>query len=709
MNRPNANFLLLTALFMISACGAQHKSDQNMNQNDKDPTGQKSNQLIHETSPYLLQHAYNPVDWHAWNKETLEKAKETDKLMIISIGYAACHWCHVMEHESFEDSLVAVKMNANYIPVKVDREERPDIDQIYMNAAYMITGRGGWPLNAIALPDGRPVYAGTYYPKEKWIEVLDYFTNMYKTDRARLESQADQVTAGINDMDELPFNPAPPEFSMKMLDDIWSNWEQKIDYKDGGRTGAPKFMMPNNYDFLLRYYDLSGNSKVLEAIEVTLEKMAFGGLYDQAGGGFARYSTDDIWKVPHFEKMLYDNGQLVSLYSQAYQLSKNPLYKDIVEETIAFVEREMMDKSNGFYSSLDADSEGEEGKFYIWTAEELKEIWGADYKMMADYYDITESGNWEHGNNILLRHKPDGHFMTKYDLTSVELEKTVHAAKTRIMKARDKRIRPGLDDKILTSWNALMLKGYVDAYRAFKVEGYLVRALKNGNFLLDECLRSDGGLNRNYKNGRSTINGFLDDYSLTIEAFISLYQVTFDEKWLNTALELAEYTIEHFYDHDVKMFFYTSDEDAALIARKKETSDNVISSSNSSMAKVLFYLGHYYYKDDYIKIASSMLNNIKDQVIPNGPFYANWATMMTHFVQPVYEIAIVGEEAQLRRSELDEGYLPHVLFLGGNEEGSLELMQNKLLEGQTTIYVCQDKTCKLPVTKAIDAIGLMNN
>ncbi len=704
LNMKNVTAIAIVFFSLFISCNAQHKTNSNMKQSHDD---KKANQLINETSPYLLQHAYNPVDWHAWNQASLNKAKSEQKLMIISIGYAACHWCHVMEHESFEDSVVAERMNTNYLPIKVDREERPDIDHIYMNAAHIITGRGGWPLNAIALPDGRPIFAGTYFPKEKWIQILDYFTELQQNEPERLEEQAQQVTAGIRQADISPINPNPPNFTQQNLDEIWTKWEDRIDFKNGGRQGTPKFMMPNNWDFLLRYYHLSKKPKVLEAIEVTLQKMADGGLYDHAGGGFARYSTDGIWKVPHFENMLYDNGQLISLYSQAYQLNKNQDYKQIVEETLEFIEREMLDKSNGFYSSLDADSEGEEGKFYIWTAEELKSIIKEDYDLVSEYFSITEKGNWEHGNNILFRTKKTAYFTKKHDLTEAILKAKIDKAKQAILDERSERIRPSLDDKILTSWNALMLKGYVDAFRAFNNPHYKEMALLNANFILNECKRSDGGISRNFKDGKSSINGFLDDYSLTIEAFIALYQITFDEKWLNESLALSKYVIKHFYDDQSKMFYYTSDEDPALISRSKELSDNVISSSNSSIAKALYYLGLYFYNEDYISIAESMLNNVADQVIENGPFYANWASLMMHFVKEPYEIAIAGKDLDTKRQQFDQHYLPNMILLGSEKEGSLQLLANKYMKGQTTIYVCQNKACKLPVTEVNDALDLM--
>lgn len=665
--------------------------------------GKKPNNLVNETSPYLLQHLYNPVDWHPWNPSTLKQAVKEDKLLIISVGYAACHWCHVMERESFEDSVVAVKMNTNYLPIKVDREERPDVDQIYMNAAYMVTGRGGWPLNAIALPDGRPIYAGTYFPKNKWIEILDYFAQLYKDEPERLEEQAEKITRGIRELDKVPDVLGEPDFNRQMLDEIWMNWKDRIDFQYGGREGAPKFVMPNNWEFLLRYYRISEDPQVLEAIETTLREMAYGGLYDQLGGGFARYSTDSRWKVPHFEKMLYDNGQLVSLYAQAYQLTGNPLYQQIIEETLTFIERELTDESNGFYSSLDADSEGEEGKFYVWEAAEIKEALGDEADLFMDYYSLTEHGNWEHGKNILFRRKSDDTYLEKYEMSSAEeLHSKLQESKVKLMNIRDQRIRPGLDDKILTSWNALMLKGYIDAYRALGHESYLEMALKNARFILEKCKRPDGGLNRNYKAGKSNINGFLIDYSTTIEALVDLYEVTFEESYLEEARSFAEYAIQHFYDTESRLFYYTSDEDDALISRTRELTDNVISGSNSSMVKGLLYLGHYFYEERYINMAREMIHIVQSDMIKNGPFYANWASVATHFVDPLYEVAIVGDQAQGVRSQFDKHYLPQVLFLGGRSGGSLQLLQNKFVERETMIYVCVDKSCKLPV-QSVDA------
>ncbi len=670
-----------------------------------------TNHLINESSPYLLQHAHNPVDWFPWGNEALDKAKKEDKLIVISVGYAACHWCHVMEHESFEDTLVSQVMNEHFVSIKVDREERPDIDNVYMTACHIISERScGWPLNAIALPDGRPVWAGTYFPKDKWIEILEYFVKARNEDQAKMEQYAEQLTSNLDANDRIQLNPNPAEFQGEALDKINQNFLKNIDFKEGGRKGAPKFPMPNNYEFLLKYHHLTKDAKALEAVTTTLDKMAWGGIYDHLGGGFARYSVDGLWKVPHFEKMLYDNGQLVSLYAHAYQVTQKPLYQKVVSETLDFIAREMTSKEGGFYSSYDADSEGEEGKFYVWTKEEIDAILGDENesKIFNDYYEVTASGNWEH-HNILYRKKEAAKIAKKYNLTEAELEAKITAAKQLLFDARTKRIYPGLDDKILTSWNALMLKGYVDAYRAFGQQKHLKAALKNGDFLSKNMLQSDGRLNRNYKDGKSVINAFLDDYALLAEAFIDLYEVTFDEQWLQKARKLMNYAVEHFYDSESGMFFYTSKLDPALVARKKEISDNVIAGSNSSIARTMYKVALYFYDTALLDKSKQMMHNMNELVAesPQPNFYSNWCQHYLDLVKPPYEVAIVGDDFETKRNAMMQKYLPHAILLGGKNEGNLELLKDKLQEGETMIYVCQNKVCKLPVTDISEALELM--
>jgi len=678
--------------------------------NESNTSHRYNNHLVNESSPYLLQHAHNPVDWHPWGDKALKKAENDNKLIVISIGYAACHWCHVMEHESFEDTTVSKLMNDHFVNIKVDREERPDVDDVYMTACHLASnGSCGWPLNSLALPDGRPFWAGTYFPKDQWVEVLNHFQDIYEKNPSQLYEWADQLTKGITLSEHIELQNGDLNFDQYNIKDIAKTFISTIDLTDGGRKGAPKFPMPNNYDFLLRYYGVKKDPAALQAVTTTLDRMADGGIYDHLGGGFSRYSTDDKWKVPHFEKMLYDNGQLVSLYSNAYQSQKTPYYKHIVTETLAFIERELSDKSGGFYSSLDADSEGEEGKFYVWTASEINEVIGDEEiaKLFKEYYSITETGNWEK-HNILFKKKKDSHFLKKYNLSEAELTAKINLVKSKLMKVRGERIRPATDDKILTSWNALMLKGYVDAYKAFDDPTYLKRAIQNAAFIEKE-MRDGDRLNRNYKDGKSVINGFLDDYALLIDAYISLYQVTFNEDWLNKAKSLNEYAIIHFFDESTGLFYYTSDIDPPLIARKKELSDNVIPASNSIMARNLFHLGTYFYDQDYIDKSKQMLLNVVSNIEESGQpsFYSNWCNFLLSVKNTPYEIAIVGPDAANLRNQIMTNYLPNAMLLGGTTEGKLELLKDKLQEGETYIYVCQNKSCKLPVDEVDKALELM--
>ncbi|MBL0310837.1 MAG: thioredoxin domain-containing protein [Bacteroidetes bacterium] len=660
-----------------------------------------TNELIHETSPYLLQHAHNPVDWMPWNEQTLQKAKNENKLLIISIGYSACHWCHVMEHESFEDTTVAKLMNEHFVSIKVDREERPDVDQIYMDAAQLLTGGGGWPLNAIALPDGRPIYAGTYFPNEKWKQVLHYFADYWQNKRGEALQRAEQITQGIKGMDGFALDSNTPAiFSPNDRSMIFDRLDAGMDYDLGGRKGAPKFPMPITYQYLLQNYYYTGNPKALKAVTATLDGMMNGGIYDQLGGGFARYSVDERWEIPHFEKMLYDNAQLVSLYAEAYRLTKNERYKEVVYETLDFVERELSDSSGGFYSALDADSEGEEGKFYVWSYEELKQILGIDFEDFKKVFRISPGGNFEGRKNNLVRIENSE---LKPEIVAQNLKKW----KEKLLKERGKRIRPALDDKILTSWNALMLMGYTNAYESFSDQKFLDRALVLASFLRDKMLQPDGSIRRNYKNGKTSINGFLDDYSFTIQAFIALYEVTFDEQWLLLANEMSEYVIQHFYNIQTGLFFYTSISDAPLIARKTETSDNVIPASNSSMANALYRLGLIDDREDYIQKAEKAISKVKDNMLTHPAYYANWAILMDYLMEEPFEVAIVGKDAKELKQTLQQHFLPHAVFLGSTSQSNLPLLKDKMKNDGTYIYVCRNKTCKLPVKTVEEALVQM--
>ena len=661
-----------------------------------------TNALIDETSPYLLQHAHNPVNWEAWSPEVLKKAEEENKLILISIGYAACHWCHVMEHECFEDEEVAQMMNENFINIKIDREERPDVDQIYMDALQMMTGNGGWPLNIVALPDGRPFWGATYLPKDDWTKALNQLTEVYKNDPNKIVGYASDLEKGIQAINLVEISEDESTYPLAQLNNAVENWSTYFDTFLGGYKQAPKFMMPSNLDFLLHYGTSQNDEKTLEYVNTTLTRMAYGGIFDQVGGGFSRYSVDTKWHVPHFEKMLYDNGQLISLYSEAYAVTKNELYKKIAEESIGFVLEELSDENGGFYSSLDADSidkngEQEEGAYYVWSKEELQNLLKSDFELFKDYFNINSYGEWE-GNYVLIRDKSDEEVAKKHDISVDLLREKINGSLAILKKERGKRQKPRLDDKILTSWNGLMLKGLVDAYRYLGNESYLELALKNASFLQDEMKKQDGGLYRNHKKGKSNINGFLEDYATVIEAYISLYEVTFDIKWLNEAQKLTDYAISHFQDKESKLFYFTSDEDKSLIRRTIVTNDNVISSSNSIMAKNLLKLHKLYITKGYGDLAHQMLKNVQGEFDESAQGYSNWLHLVLYEDLNFYEIAVVGNDFKSKGKEIAKNYIPNSILVGSKKEGDIDLLKNRYNEGETLIYVCIEGTCKLPVT-----------
>ncbi|MGV6844715.1 MAG: thioredoxin domain-containing protein [Lutibacter sp.] len=689
-------FLILIGLSFMS-CNSQSKSKMKQHQY------KYTNELIHETSPYLLQHAHNPVNWMPWGDKAIEKAKKENKLIIISIGYAACHWCHVMEHESFESEEVAKLMNDYFISIKVDREERPDIDQVYMNAVQLMTGRGGWPLNCVALPDGRPFWGGTYFRKENWMSALKQLAELYKKDPKKIESYANNLTEGIKQSSVVTFNSDKEAFSLSKINNTVNKWQNHLDFKQGGSKGAPKFPMPNNLSFLLQYAVQSNNKELLNYVNTTLTKMAFGGIFDQIEGGFSRYSTDQKWHIPHFEKMLYDNAQLVSVYSNAYQLTKNKLYKSVVQNTLNFVEQELTDQSGAFYSSLDADSLDknnhlEEGAYYSFSKTELEKILGADFNLFAEYYNVNNYGHWEKDSYVLIRTADNQLFAKKNNLSVNQLEKKVSSWQNILLKYKERRNKPRLDDKSLTSWNALMLKGYLDAYATFNNPHYLKVALKNAQFILTKQLLPKGNLLHSYKNGKSTINGYLEDYASVIDAFIQLYEVTLQDKWIQTAKQLTDYTFDHFFDENNHMFYFTSNLDKKLISRKFEIEDNVIPASNSIMANNLFKLSHYYSNNYYLKVSNQMLHNIYPKLEDYGGGYSNWLKLLSNRVGSFYEIAVSGKDALSKINEINQTYFPNKLIAGTENSSKIPLMEGRDASTETLIYVCVDGACKLPIT-----------
>lgn len=672
------------------------------------------NRLIYESSPYLLQHAYNPVDWYAWGQEALQKAKQEDKPIIVSIGYSACHWCHVMEKESFENEGIGKYMSENFVCIKVDREERPDIDQIYMDAVHAMGLNGGWPLNVFLMPDARPFYGGTYFPTKNWGQLIQQIIHAFRQNRTQLEESAEGFREALNqsEVEKYGLSLSITEvtdkyFSINQLAQMYLSIEKKFDRELGGVGNAPKFPMPSIYLFLLRYYELTKDESALAQVELTLQGMANGGIYDQIGGGFARYSVDSEWFAPHFEKMLYDNGQLISLYSEAYSLTKNPLYKKVVYETIDFIKRELTSPEFGFYAALDADSEGVEGKFYVWTEKEFDEVFDneEDRKLAKNYFNVTADGNWEHGVNILYK-KPAS--VSEND-NSIWEEEKIKIWKEKLFKAREPRIRPSLDDKILCSWNALMLKGLCDAYAAFGEEEFLVLALKNANFIQQKMTIGEQ-LFRNYKNGKSTILAYLEDYALVIQAYIALYQVCFEEKWLYEANRLMQYTIQHFYDKEEELFFYTDDSAEKLIARKKEIFDNVICASNSVMATNLYWLGILLDNRIYRSFSEKMLTKINILLQKEVRYLANWACLYTYYLQPTFEIAISGKDLKENSQIIHSQYIPNKVIVGTESKSNLPLLEMREAKSdKTMIYVCKNKTCLLPVSTVDEALAQLNH
>ena len=702
MQKP---FLLVLILFIILISCKSQTAEQ--------MTHEYTNELINETSPYLLQHAHNPVNWQAWNDETLNEAKTSNKLILISVGYAACHWCHVMEHESFEDSLVAQVMNKNFVNIKVDREERPDVDQVYMNAVQLMTGSGGWPLNVVALPDGRPVWGGTYFKKEQWMSVLEQISEVYKENPQKLIEYADKLEAGIKSLDVVSLNTNEIEFKHEFVSNAVNKWSQSFDRLKGGTNRAPKFMMPNNLHFLMREAYQNENIDLQNYVNLTLTKIAFGGVFDHVGGGFSRYSVDDKWHVPHFEKMLYDNAQLVSLYSDAYLITKNPLYKEVVFETLEFVKRELTNTNGTFYSSLDADSktktgELEEGAFYVWQVEDLKRLLAEDFYLFADYYNVNSYGLWEDNNYVLIRSDSDTVFNKKHSISINELNKKKSVWKTILFKERAKRDRPRLDDKVLTSWNALMIKAYTDAYRVFGNQEFLDAAMTNAEFILKTQTKEDGGLYHNFKESKSTINGYLEDYAAVVEAFLNLYENTLDEKWLTASRSYTNYAYDHFFDDTNKMFYFTSNEDAKLVSRNTEYRDNVIASSNSIMAKNLLKLSHYFDNEAYAETSKTMLHNVMPEITEYPSTFSNWLDLMLNYTNNYYEVAIVGSEVDEKIKSLNAYYLPNKLIVGSKTDNDLPLLKNRFVEGRTLIYVCVNKACKLPVSEVDKAVTFIN-
>lgn len=684
-----------------------------MNHQDK----KTANRLIKETSPYLLQHAYNPVDWYAWSDEALTKAKAEDKPVLISIGYSACHWCHVMERESFEDPSVAAVMNEHFICIKVDREERPDLDHIYMEAVQAISGQGGWPLNAFLTPDAKPFYGGTYFPPQpahgrpSWLQLLHSIANSFKNNRPAIEEQAQRLLQHISQSDTIHLTQQAVTIDasatvgyQQSLEKHYAKLQQFFDNRHGGFGSAPKFPHTANILFLFRKYYFDKDEQALQFALFTLKKMLQGGIYDQIGGGFARYSTDEYWLVPHFEKMLYDNAQLLQAMAEAFQLTKENIYAEGMTQTFDFLQRELTAEEGGFYAALDADSEGEEGKFYVWHKKEIELLLKEDATWFCEYFDITEQGNWEH-TNILNRKFAAEDFAKQKNIDENIFRVKLQNCMEILLEARNKRVRPALDDKILLGWNALMSKGLAKAYEATGNEKYKQAAVKNINFLLEKFVLLEEEILHTYKNGKATIHAFLDDIASLIDALISVYQISFDTKYLQTAKQVTDFALKYFYDASRNIFYFTASQQIDIVVRKAEIYDSVIPSGNSQMAHNLFKLSLIFDNSEYRRLSENLLLRLKESVEKYPLSFGNWAMLMQVQQYGLKEIAVVGDNYKSVSEEILRYYIPEKILMASNhEDQNFSMLHNRYVQGKTMIYVCENNVCHTATENAEEAL-----
>ncbi len=679
-------------------------------------TGYKhTNHLIQETSPYLLQHAHNPVDWYAWGEVALQKAKEENKPILVSIGYAACHWCHVMERESFENEETAELMNRHFINIKIDREERPDLDHIYMDAVQAISGGGGWPLNVFLLPDGKPFYGGTYYPpvrafnRMSWTELLTAIHDMFTQKRNEVEAQADNLLHHLSSANAFLQSQvsSDTDFNISQLDVVNDNILKNADTDWGGFGKAPKFPQTFSIQNLLRHYYYTGNETSVKQALLSLDKMIGGGIYDQLSGGFSRYSTDEKWLAPHFEKMLYDNALLITVLSEAYQLTKKSLYADTIRETLQFIQREMTSPEGGWYSALDADSEDVEGKYYTWSKAEIEEISGReDGNLFCSVYDVSESGNWEHTNILWLSHNKDWETVFSDDPV---LKNKMADCREKLLAARQKRIRPQTDDKIILGWNALLIAACCKAFAAIGDEAFLKMAENNIRFLQNN-LHKNGIWQHSWKDGKANHPAFLDDYAYLIWAYIQLQEVTGNGNYLFKAKELTSYVILHFSNPESSLFYYTPGYQVDVVVKKTEIHDGATPSGNAVMAMVLHYLSVVYDKPEWKERALSMLGSVSAAIIKYPTSFGVWAMAYMQMIRGVNEIIVIGKKAADRLSEIQRRFIPGKIIQSSSDITNHEdfpLLKDRQKEGKTLIYVCREGICKQPAEDIETALSLL--
>jgi uncharacterized protein len=670
-----------------------------------------TNRLINESSPYLLQHAHNPVDWYPWGEEAFNRAKAENKPVLVSIGYAACHWCHVMERESFENEQVAAIMNNHFINIKVDREERPDVDHIYMDAVQAITGSGGWPLNVFLTADRKPFYGGTYFPPSRafnrpsWTEVLLSLSETYQTKKNDIEQQADLLTNHLVAANSFGTGTNSEAFDNQQVQSAFGEIMKNADKEWGGFGRAPKFPQSFIINFLLSYSYYNTNEEALQQAILSLDKMAEGGIYDHIGGGFARYSTDTEWLAPHFEKMLYDNALLLQSYSEAYRLTQKEEYREIIEQTIAFLQRELMDPSGGFYSALDADSEGVEGKFYVWTYEEVKEVVGKEADLFCRYYDISAKGNWE-GRNIPRIKNPVEKFVQEEGIDRATLKEVLAKGRERLLERRSQRIRPALDDKVLLSWNALMNIGLSNAYAATGNEEYKDLAVRNMEFMLNNFGKDE--LFHSWKEGIAKHPAFLDDYSHLVAALIHLSEITADYRYLNYAAAFTEKVLADFSDTESPLLFFTGKNQKDVLIRKKEIYDGATPSGNSVMASNLYHLGILLDKGVWKEKAEAMLAAVSEISVKYPTSFGNWLKIIYQLITGISEIALTGPQWKELLKQLLFLYVPHRLMMASEIPlKEYPLLAEKPMDGENHIYLCRNYVCQRPVSTVEEFVKLL--
>lgn len=663
-----------------------------------------SNRLALETSPYLLQHANNPVEWYPWGEEAFNKAKAENKLVLVSIGYSSCHWCHVMAHEAFSNQEAIDYMNNHFVNIKVDREERPDVDQIYMNAVQIINRSGGWPLNCFALPNGKPVFGGTYFSINNWLNVLKNLDESWHKAPNRIVEVADELAQSIVGSEIIRFKKDPEILSNSIIKDYSNRLKRLFDTRNGGIKGAPKFPMPGLLEFLLEYGNHTHDKETTDFVTLTLDKIALGGIYDHLGGGFARYSVDDNWLIPHFEKMLYDNAQLISLYSKAYRIDHNDLYKSVVKETISFVFKEMKSNLGGYFASYDADSEGKEGTYYTWTKQEIETILGPDSELFCVAYGVTAAGNFE-GSNVLNRSASKDHLKSLFSIECSTAVNRIARAKKHLVDIRKQRVKPGLDDKVIISWNGMLISAFVDAFVSFGNVNYLNAAFDCLNYIESNHF-SEGKLKRIHCKGKLTVDALLDDYAHLIKAYISTYKVTLNQEWITKAENLVKTVIQDFYDNQSGMLFFTPSYQTDLIARKMDLTDGVISSSGSTMAQNLFELGMILKNEEYITMSNQMLANITDSLEHGGPYVFGWARLMHSIQLPAIHLKVDSKSSVDFLNQIQNKVICPILFPTLSNNHSSESCTES---NHSNVKICIGNTCYPSATDPEYYVGLINS